>query len=195
MLDMTFDTDSLEEALATLGEVLATRGQRFEVVAIGGGSLLLLGVIRRPTKDLDVLALLGSSGLARADPLPDALREAAADVASSMGLAEDWLNPGPSSLFDHGLPEGFLDRMTARDFGGLVVHLAGRADQICFKFYAAVDQGPRSKHVQDLQRLNPSPDDLKQAARWARTHDPSHGFRQECVAALRAFGVEDTDDI
>src|ERR1700733_14411792 len=123
---MSFDASSLEEALLTLGELLDTRKQRFEVIVIGGGSLLLMGLIRRPTKDLDVVALMQSSKLSRAEPLPAPLRDAIADVASTLGLADDWLNPGPTSLLDHGLPEGFEERLTPRTFGGLVVHVASR---------------------------------------------------------------------
>jgi hypothetical protein len=152
-----------------------------------------MGLIRRPTKDLDVVALMQSNKLNRAEPLPVPLRDAITDVASTLGLADDWLNPGPTSLLDHGLPEGFEKRLTSRTFGGLVVHIASRGDQICFKFYAAVDQGPRSKHVQDLQKLAPSRDELIAAARWARTHDPSEGFRLICVDALASFGIGDVD--
>ena len=50
-----FDHRSLEEALAAVGDLLADRGQRIEVVAIGGGDLLLLGLIERVTKDLDLV--------------------------------------------------------------------------------------------------------------------------------------------
>ena len=78
---MALQVESLEQALETLGELLETRNQRFEIVAIGGGSLLLLGVLQRPTKDLDVVALVVDDGFERADPLPKALRDAAADVA------------------------------------------------------------------------------------------------------------------
>ena len=38
---------TLEEALETLGELLGERGCSYDVVAIGGGSLLLLGLITR----------------------------------------------------------------------------------------------------------------------------------------------------
>ncbi len=44
---MNFLAGALEEALETLGELLADRGEEAEVVAIGGGSLLLLGFIAR----------------------------------------------------------------------------------------------------------------------------------------------------
>jgi hypothetical protein len=192
---MELDAALLEDALTTLGAVLESRGHHFEVVAIGGGSLLLLGVIRRPTKDIDIVALIDDArGLMSAEPLPQPLREACADVASTLGLAEDWLNPGPTSLLAFGLPDGFAGRTTKREFGGLIVHLAGRFDQICFKFYAAVDQGPRSKHVQDLSKLAATPGELRAAAAWARTHDPSDGFREMSRQALATFGVEVSDE-
>jgi len=194
MRGMDLDAALLQEALTTLGAVLESRGHHFEVVAIGGGSLLLLGLIRRPTKDIDIVALIDARGMIDAEPLPQALREACADVASAFGLAEDWMNPGPTSLLSFGLPDGFAGRTTRRDFGGLVVHLAGRFDQICFKFYAAVDQGPRSKHAQDLIRLAPTAEELRAAARWARTHDPSDGFQMMAEQALAALGVEETDE-
>ena len=75
----------------------------------------------------------------------------------------------------------------------LVVNLAGRYDQICFKLYAAVDQGPRSKHVQDLRLLGPTEEELLAAARWTVTHDPSEGFRAMLAQALAFLGVEDAD--
>lgn len=37
------NSTSLAQALTTLGNTLSDRGLRYEVVAIGGGSLLLLG--------------------------------------------------------------------------------------------------------------------------------------------------------
>ena len=125
LLVVSFDAAFLEGALATLGELLETRGHAFEIVAIGGGSLLLLGLFSRPTKDVDVVALARST-LERADPLPPALRDAVKDVAAALNLAEDWLNPGPASLFDLGLPGGFRERLTVRRFGGLTIHIAGR---------------------------------------------------------------------
>jgi hypothetical protein len=64
---------------------------------------------------------------------------------------------------------------------------------VCFKLYAAVDQGSRSRHFQDLRDLEPERDDLLAAARWARSHDPSPGFRSLLVDTLRALGVEDAD--
>ncbi|HEX4418073.1 MAG TPA: hypothetical protein VH165_09250 [Kofleriaceae bacterium] len=113
------DRGSLEDALTAVGDLLADRGHAIEVVAIGGGSLLL--------------------------------------------------------------------------YGGLAVRLASRYDQVCFKLYAAADNSPRSKHFADLKELAPSADELRRAARWTITHDPSEGFHMMLSQVLAALGVEWND--
>jgi hypothetical protein len=185
---MAFSAQSLEDALELLGELLTDRGGKVEVVAIGGGSLLLLGLIARPTKDLDLVAVVNEGRYVSAKPLPEFFASAVRDVAAATGLREDWINGGPTSLLDFGLPDGFEKRTTTRRFGALVVHLAGHKDQIFFKLYASVDQGPGSKHAIDLAKLEPSPGELSEAAAWCKTHDPSEGFAQQLELALRAFG-------
>jgi len=187
------DRLKLEQALGTLGAVLEQRGLRFEAVAVGGSSLLLLGLGTRPTRDLDLVARIEGGSYVRADPLPEPVAQACADVGLSLGLAPDWINAGPASLLDLGLPQGFEGRLTTCSFGGLTLHVAGRRDQIFFKLYAAVDQWPRSKHQADLERLDPTRDELLAGARWARTHDPSEPFRQGLIRVLAEFGVEDGD--
>lgn len=188
------DPELLTEALAALGETLAFRAQSARIAVIGGSGLLLLGAVRRATHDVDVVALVDGEQLTRAEPLPMALRAAARDVASALGLDPNWLNPGPTSLLDFGLPTGFLQRSSTRHYGTLVVHVASRVDQVHFKLYAAVDQGPRSKHIGDLRALSPSRDELLAAARWCRTHDPSPGFLMSLHGALRLFEVEVNDE-
>lgn len=190
---MDLDPGTLESALETLGAVLLERGRPYELVAIGGSSLMLLGLLARPTKDLDIVARVQDGRYVQADPLPPELLEAANDVGHTLGLGEEWLNPGPSSLLDLGLPPGFDERAETRRFGALVLRIAGRRDQIFLKLYAAVDQGLRSKHADDLRRLEPTHEDLIEAAHWAQTHDPSTGFRDELVRTLEAFGVVDGD--
>ena len=184
----------LETALGALGELLEARGLHYEVVLIGGGNLILRGLVTRPTtKDLDLLGAWTADGVKPMRPMPEPLRIAVADVARTYGLASDWVNLGPEALLDLGLPDGFLDRLERRDYGGLVAWLADRIDMVCFKLYAAVDQGPRSRHLQDLRELEPDRDELLAAARWSVTHDPSPGYRSLLVDALRTLGVEDPD--
>jgi len=184
----------LETALAALGELLANRGLHYDLVLVGGGNLILREFIARPTtKDLDILGARTPDGVAQIRAMPEPLRNAVIDVGRAFGLADDWVNIGPDSLLDLGLPDGFVERLERRDYGGLIVWLAGWFDMVCFKLYAAVDQGPRSRHFQDLRDLKPERDDLIAAARWAMSHDPSPGFRSLLIDMLRHFSVEDAD--
>lgn len=104
-----------------------------------------------------------------------------------------WLNPGPADLIDFGLPDGFVERLQPRAYGAsLTGQFASRLDQIHFKLYALADQGP-GKHESDLRALAPTRDELRQAASWARRHDPSEGFEQILREALSHLGVGDVD--
>lgn len=153
-------------------------------MVIGGGSLLLRGWIDRPTTDLDIPALGPPAHPSKARPLPAELADAVVDVADVVGLPTSWMNAGPTDLLDLGLPPGFASRTAREEFGGLVVHLAGRLDLIATKLYAAVDRGPHSKHVTDLRALDADETELRFGARWARTHDPSAAFAAELLQAL-----------
>lgn len=102
---MEIDSLGLEEALKVLGQLLEERGYHYEVVAIGGGSLLLLG----------------------------------------------------------------------------------QFEQICFKLYASVDQGPNSKHFTDLATLKPTKDELQKAKSWCITQDVSESFELEINKALESI--------
>lgn len=122
-------------------------------------------------------------------PFPHSLEVARDRVARDFHLPTSWLNDGPAALLDFGLPEGFLGRAERRDYGSaLTVWHASRFDQIHFKLYAAVDQGP-GKHESDLRALAPTDDELILAARWSRSHDPSDGYLQQLTLALAAMGV------
>ncbi|MEK6719450.1 MAG: hypothetical protein AABZ33_02130 [Chloroflexota bacterium] len=184
----------LETALRALGNLLEARGLHYEIVLIGGGNLILRGLVSRPTtKDLDLLGEWTADGIKPMRPMPEPLRIAVVDVARTYGLASDWVNLGPESLLELGLPDGFTERLERDDYGGLVAWLAGRFDMVCFKLYAAVVQGPRSRHLQDLYELHPDRDELLSAARWTLTHDPSPGYRSLLVDTLRQLDVEDAD--
>ena len=184
--------DELVDALEVLGQLLSERGCEFDLVVVGGGALLLRGLIARPTLDLDVVARVDAGTWISALPFPGELAAAVSEVGAALDLAPDWLNPGPTSLLDLGLPTGFAERASKRVFGGLTLRVAGREDQIAFKVYAAADEWPhRGKHLQDLRALEPTNVELLSAARWCRTHDPSPGFRDVLLApVLATFGVE-----
>jgi len=192
MSDIT--PNSIDVFLGALEEQLAVRGERFELVVIGGSALLALGLVERTTRDVDIVALRSEEELDSANPLPKGLRIARDLVARDFSLKEGWLNSGPTKFLDFELPEGFVDRLERRDYGlGLVVYFASRYDQIHFKLYAAVDEGGPGKHEKDLRALAPAKDELIAAARWSRTHDVSEGYAEELRAALEFLGVTDVD--
>lgn len=185
--------DRQAEILSALGELLAAAGQRCELVVIGGSALVALGLVRRVTRDVDVVGVIRDGDIVGADPLPPALAAACLRVARDFDLPEDWLNAGPSDLLDFGLPSGFTARMEARDYGpALRVFFASRLDQVHLKLYAMVDQGA-GRHEADLRALAPTRGELLRAARWTRSHDPSPGFREMLVAALAHLGIDDAD--
>lgn len=191
---MSESRDSFDEPLAVLGQLLEESRQQYALLAIGGGALQLVGLITRPTRDVDVVALVEHRQLIPLDGLPAPLQRAVEDTAAVLRMPKTWFNAGPRSLMDFGLPDGVLERASKRRWGGLTLYLADRRDPVFFKLYAAVDQGPRSKHFEDLRRLEPTAEELRAAAAWARTHDPSEGFRLELRGALRDLGADDGDD-
>ena len=167
-----------------------------EILVCGGSALNVLGLVQRATEDVDVLAYVkrnktGEVSLVKAEPLIDELAAAAKKVARDFNLPEKWLNPGPASAVDLGLPNGLMERVITRKYGRkLIVHYLGRYDQIHFKLYAAVGQGA-GKHLDDLLALKPTSDELENAARWTMTHDVSDGFKQNLKSLLNYLEFED----
>jgi hypothetical protein len=191
-MEITDETIGL--LFGALADQLRVLGSRVEIVVIGGSALTALGLVRCATRDVDILAIADNGELRVAEePLPQALLAARPIVAADFGLAENWLNAGPTDLLQWGLPEGFMSRVVTRSYGtALVVHFASRFDQIHFKLFAMVNQGG-GRHEADLRTLSPTPGELTAAARWSITQDPSPGYRSVLVDALRALGVDDAD--
>jgi hypothetical protein len=188
-VDITAET--LDTILGALEEQLRTLGKQQEIVVIGGSALTALGLVRRATRDVDLVAIAESGELRPANPLPEALREARDRVARDFDLDANWLNGGPTDLLKWGLPEGFMNRIVTRQYGdALTVHFASRFDQIHFKLFAMVDQAG-GRHETDLRAMQPSKPELIAAARWSMTQDPSPGYRMVLKEALNALGVED----
>ena len=190
---MEITGETIDLLLSALADQLQVLGSPVGIVVIGGSALTALGLVRRATRDVDLLAIAENGELRLAEPLPQALLDARAAVAADFGLAEDWLNARPTDLLKWGLPEGFMSRVVTRSYGAaLVVHFATRLDQIHFKLFAMVDQGG-GRHEADLRALRPARDELIAAARWSMTQDPSPGYRTVLMEALQVLGVNDAD--
>lgn len=103
-MEIISNVGRLETLLGALAELLAADGHAYDIVVIGGSGLIALGVIARPTGDVDVLAILDGGWVRKAEPLPGPLLRARDRVAQDFRLPGDRLNAGPASLIDAGLP-------------------------------------------------------------------------------------------
>ena len=207
------DKKYIEEVLTALAEQLKAEGiNHMELLVCGGTALMVLAFERkldtrissylmtRTTTDVDIVAFVektdtGKPNLIKAAPLPTPLLRAAAKVQKDFSyLAKNWLNNGPASVMDFGLPEGLMARVETRRYGtNLVVHFLGRVDQIHFKLYAAVDQSG-GKHYDDLMALNPTAQEIEQAARWSMTHDVSPGYKEGLKKIMTKMGFTNVAD-
>ena len=188
------DQKDIETILSALGEQLESSSvEPIELLVCGGSALIFLGLAQRTTKDVDILAYVkkteaGDISFIKATPLKEEFIAAAKKVARDFNLPENWINTGPTSAVDLGLPDRLMERATTREFGRkLTIHFLGRYDQIHFKLYAAVDQGA-GVHYEDLLTLKPTAEELEQAARWSMTHDVSEGYQQILKDLLNHMG-------
>lgn len=182
--------ERLDQALSLLAEEMASRAiVPHDLVVCGGSAILALRISSRTTKDVDVLAILDQKrNLIEPKPLAPELLQAADKIGRLLDLPTNWLNTGPSDQLKAGLPEGCADRLQTVEFGpALRVHYTSRYDLIHLKLFALIDQGP-GKHLQDLQALNPSKEELLAAARWVMTQDAGEVFPELLRSMLKQLG-------
>ncbi|MDY6795769.1 MAG: nucleotidyl transferase AbiEii/AbiGii toxin family protein [Actinomycetota bacterium] len=187
-----FDHQDVETYLRALDEQLGLEGHHIELVVCGGTALNVLGLASRSTKDIDVVGIIEGGEtleLHEAD-LEGWFRESAGRVARDFDLPDEWINNGPTSMVRTGLPEGFVTRLITKRYGdNLVVHYSSRVDLIHFKLYAAVDR--QGRHIEDLRKLEPSPQEMETAGLWCMNQDPSEPFKEELIKLLEWMGYED----
>lgn len=142
--EFTIDKKKAETLLAQLGEALERIGaEPVEILVCGAMSLVLQGIVNRPTTDIDGIGFVLSEegGLVLEKPsMQQAFREARARVAVANNLPARWLNFQSRTLMDNGLPEGILERASVSDYGPkLRIRLCSRLDMIALKMWAAID--------------------------------------------------------
>ena len=188
---MNFEIADPEEILSALGALLRSRPPLFLVV-IGGSAIAVRGLIARTTRDIDVLgqAIKVHSGLifGRFHDWPEWIIEAAETVRRDFGLESDWLNLDAANI-PMTLPAGFMDRLLVKVYGDcLTVGFASRYDLIHFKLYAAVEGDER--HLQDLEKLRPTADEIRAAVDWLNSFRESPGNIERIRKILIRFGYE-----
>ncbi|MCH8247248.1 MAG: hypothetical protein IH951_12685 [Bacteroidetes bacterium] len=178
---MNIDDTLLTELLSALGAHLERNNCPITIIVVGGASLTAYGLIDRTTKDVNVIARVeivdGEKRLVRATPFPSAFVEAVSRVSRDYNLQSDWLNAVIDKQWEFGLPPDFEEDISWNSFGVLNVGFVGRSGLIPLKLFAAIDQGPTSKHWQDLLALEPTQVEINKAADWVRSQDIGTEFK------------------
>ena len=170
------DPTATHPLLRELNDALAIEGaEPVDWIVCGGTALGILGLVQRPTRDVDVISGWSSATLqiVQIDCFPPAVERAIVRVADahselkSPGItnAKPWVNLGPKGLLDFGLPPGCTERLTPRTIGThLTLRLPDRRDLIAFKLFAAVDaaHGRQPVHKSDLRALAPNEEELRE---------------------------------
>jgi len=188
--------DIIHDILQALDRQIGVHGGvPLGLVVCGGTALSALGLVMRTTRDMDVLGSVSETEngatIQSIKKFPEWLVEAANRVGRDFDLPENWLNLGPASQVESGLPEGFEKRLVKKVYGQyLTVYFISRLDQIHFKLYAAVDQD--GYHVQDLFALKPTENEMEMAAKWVVTQDVSEVFKALLKDFLETHNYGDT---
>lgn len=188
--------DIINDILEALDRQIGVHGGvPLSLVVCGGTALSALGLVMRTTRDMDVLGSVSETEngvtIQSIKKFPEWLVEAANRVGRDFDLPEAWLNLGPASQVESGLPEGFEKRLVKKAYGQyLTVYFISRLDQIHFKLYASVDQD--GYHVQDLFALKPTENEMEMAAKWVVTQDVSEVFKALLKDFLEIHNYGDT---
>jgi hypothetical protein len=170
---MTLDAYGWERALFLLGEELERRGATpCHLVVCGGTALLATGVVSRVTRDVDVLATRGEvdGEISCAYPLPEEIRNAAADVAVELGLPANWVNAATSMLIGplEDLHKEIWQDLEERSYAScLRISYVGRGGQIFLKFRALAGRA-EDRDADDLKALSPDAATCRRAIDWVR---------------------------
>lgn len=147
-----------KEIIPKFDEFLFSRNLKFEAVAIGGAALVILDVINRSTRDVDLLET----------DIPEEILKASKEFANAYGLSDYWFNTGPVDLLRN-LPASWRNDLQPLYTGrSLVLKTLGRVDHIRTKFWAMCD---RMRDLDDLIAINPNDQEINLAIAWVKPLD------------------------
>jgi len=168
---MSRTEDHLQKALSLLGGILEVRDTApVELVVCGGAALRAIGLVSRPTKDVDVLARRGEIDreVMVAWPLPPFLLEAVAQVAAEMRLPTNWLNAstGMHTMALEHLPAPVWSDLVEQDYGSrLRIGFVGRKGLLFLKAHAAIDRNEK-RDLFDLKAIDPTSAEWQEVLDW-----------------------------
>lgn len=139
----------LQPILESLDLKLRNKNEHRELIVCGGGALLILDIIDRQTRDIDVIA----------PELDLVVKEIAAEVGQEFGLEPGWLNNGPASL-SRDLEVGWEDRIQLIYRGhNLVMHALSSRDLLASKLFAYCDRDEND--LSDILKMSPSVSEIE----------------------------------
>ncbi len=151
----------LRPILESLDAKLHARGESRELIVCGGGALLILDIIDRQTRDIDVIA----------PELDLVLKEVAAEVGKEFGLEPEWLNNGPASL-SRDLEVGWETRVQCIYEGRrLKMHALSNRDLLASKLFAYCDRD--EDDLSDILKMRPSIAEVELLRAWVLVRDGS----------------------
>jgi len=151
----------LRPILDRLDAKLKARGESRELTVCGGGALLILNIIDRQTRDIDVIA-------PELDPL---LKAVAAEVGQEFGLEPGWLNNGPASL-SRDLESEWETRVQLIYKGQrLKMNTLSNRDLLASKLFAYCDRD--EDDLSDILKMQPSASEVESLRAWVLERDAS----------------------
>lgn len=161
-------------------QYLTERGLRFQAVIIGGAALIVMGLINRPTRDIDCIAPV----------IPDEIKQAAQGFRAdnpALRLWENWLNNGPISLTED-LPEGWQNRVAPLFEGqAITLQTLSRSDLLLTKLFALCD---RQQDLDDCIALSPTAQELNQCLGWLYERDGNPYWPDNVRLSLKKLAKE-----
>jgi len=152
----------LRPILDSLDAKLQVRGELRELTVCGGGALLILNIIDRQTRDIDVIA----------PELDSVLKEVAAEVGREFGLEPGWLNNGPASL-SRDLESGWETRVQIIYSGQrLKMYTLSNHDLLASKLFAYCDRDEND--LSDILKMCPSVSEIESLRNWVLARDASN---------------------
>jgi hypothetical protein len=156
---MTLGPKNLQDILADLSRELEVLRETRSLTICGGAALVVLNVVDRATRDVDVI-------IPMIDP---ALKAAAIKVGQKHRLEEDWLNDKAAG-FVRELSAGWRSRSQLVFQGSaLSVFVLGRSDLIATKLLGLCDRDERD--LEDLLALKPSWPEIEAWRDWLLSLD------------------------
>ena len=188
---MDIETKTIDKIFMTLNEHLkAQDGNHYSIVVCGCTALIAKGLVKRKTKDVDVLGEIsiidGELIIKKIIQFPSWFIKAVYTASKDLNMPKNWFNAGPTMQVDYGLPKGIESRLEKISYGDLLdIYYISRIDQIFFKLNHSICVGGSGYQVDDLINLKPTQEEIFEACIWVLDQYKSESIKQDLLDFLK----------